>query len=997
MHHLDMPTIHSIADSEAIFKRGKTLFQQGAYLLVEDNARSGHYRYEIDGNYGDYETVVRLTNGEILTECTCPYPGDGCKHVVAVLHDIAARQAAQAVLSTSKASPAGQPDNTKSEQGDTAADDASPYLTPDELKRQVLEDRAKRANKEDFQVELGDMAAGEHLLRTTKGREYTVTLHDPAQGLGHCTCPDFLSNCLGTCKHLIFLTGYLAKKKPPQGNRQNIFPFLDIYWDSQAGAPRFFGHSQVLERADDQVKVVLEEYFDEQGAYRDADVQRFPGLLDALDSVKIVRVRQPVLDRVSDFFDRQALLEMETDGVPELHAIRATLYPYQMEGVRFGLYKKAVLIGDEMGLGKTLQAIVLAVLKKRIFGFSKVLVVTLASLKDQWQREIQRFIQEQATVLAGSFMQRRRLYLQDSALFKITNYEAVLRDNETIAEYQPDLVILDEAQRIKNFVTKTAESIKAIPRKHSLVLTGTPLENRLEDIYSIVQFLDPDLLSPLWRFAAEHFLLSRHKKDHILGYRNLNALHARLKPLVIRRRKEEVLTELPAQITNTYTLDLHPKQAAMHRNYSAMLSPLLNKKYLTPMDLRRIQELLLCMRRVCDSTYLIDRKTNFSPKLDELQTIIHELVVQSGRKVVIFSEWTTMTYLIGKQLSDAGIPFIELSGRIPVHKRQPLIDEFSTNPDCRVFLSTDAGGTGLNLQAADCVINFEPPWNPAKLNQRIGRVNRIGQASSCVNVINLVTKDSIEERILSGLRLKTDLFKGVLDGQGDQVDFSREKRNQLLNELRDMLGEPAKEAPRESMEEELPEDTPHYLNPEVLAEAEEDEKGGVRAKEQASMDGKEPEHPHQLHEVGPDQDGLPRVLPDHGLPDHSLPGESKPEEHPSDVLSDAPPEALSDAPSAPRSGPPTQVADQPLNVADEEPDPRRETTPGQGQSRGEQGNLLASQPPEKVEHVLNNGLEFISGLLEMATGQKIERTQADKPLVNIDRETGEVTMRFKLF
>ncbi len=235
------------------------------------------------------------------------------------------------------------------------------------------------------------------------------------------------------------------------------------------------------------------------------------------------------------------------------------------------------------------------------------------------------------------------------------------------------------------------------------------------------------------------------------------------------------------------------------------------------MDLRRIQMLLLKMRQVCDSTYLIDKETNISPKLHELATILDELIKQNGRKVVIFSEWTSMTMLIGKHLSRESIPFVELSGKVPVKKRQALIDEFNENPDCKVFLSTDAGGTGLNLQAADCVINFELPWNPAKLNQRIGRVNRIGQKSQCINVVNLIAKFSIEERIMAGIKLKEDLFRGVFDGGLDEVMLSRKKREEMINQLREMIGEEPTMIGRETLvQEELAEDTPHFLNPEVL-------------------------------------------------------------------------------------------------------------------------------------------------------------------------------------
>jgi superfamily II DNA/RNA helicase len=303
--------------------------------------------------------------------------------------------------------------------------------------------------------------------------------------------------------------------------------------------------------------------------------------------------------------------------------------------------------------------------------------------------------------------------------------------------------------------------------------------------------------------------------------------------------------------------------------------------------------------------------------------------------VVIFSEWTTMTYLIGKQLSRASIPFVELSGKIPVDKRQPLIDEFTTNPQCRVFLSTDAGGTGLNLQAADCVINFELPWNPAKLSQRKGRVNRIGQKSKCVNVVNLIAKSSIEERILAGLQLKQDLFEGVFDGGADTVEFSREKRTEILNTLREMMGdEPLLPASDQRPREELPEDTPYYLNPQVLQEEAEDAAYGAR-----------------------------EDLPYRSGKDLGEPGEAV------------------DSPAC-------------LNAQGEENlEGWQGTQRGQGMS---EASPVPVQSPERLEQVMNSGLQFISGLLEMATGQKLSPLADGQNLIHVDRQTGEVTMKFKL-
>ena len=889
-----------LADSTVIFKRGVRLYEHGSFVLKQADMDEGKFVYEMDGNYGDYTIEIHVDNDTLETSCDCPYPGRGCKHAVAALlntRDVVQRWRRESGVSV--------PPQVE-----------EPYLTPAEIKQQALDDRKRRARTEAFTVTEGDMLKGEHLVETTTGRQYVVTLHDPANGQGHCTCPDFLTNRLGTCKHLLFLVNYLKKKRDFKNRlARERFPFVDIYWDSVDNRPRMF--TELPPSRIRNLTGLLSDCFNPDSTFAGKELSELLPLLKGLNGNKRIRIQEAVIDQLDGFLQEKQMAELAARVTPPVLKVKTRLYPYQEAGIEFGLFKKAALIGDEMGLGKTLQAIALAILKKETFGFENVLVITPASLKEQWKREIERFTDEKALIIAGTPFQRQVLYANKESYFKITNYEAVLRDVTVISGFKPDLIILDEAQRIKNFSTKTADAVKRIPRSHALVLTGTPLENKLEDVYSIVQFLDPALLSPLWRFAADHFMLSRHKKGKILGYRNLERLNGQLKSIAIRRRKEEVLTDLPDEMVNNYYIDLHDKQLKIHNGYLQSLLPLINKKFLTPMDLRRIQELLLRMRMVCNSTYLIDRKTHISPKLKELEGVVDELVVQNKRKMVIFSEWTTMTFLIARLLSEVGIPFIEMSGKIPVKKRQALIDEFTHNPECKVFLSTDAGGTGLNLQAADCVVNFELPWSPARLNQRIGRVNRIGQKSRCVNVVNLISKNSIEEKILAGIQLKTDLFNGVFNDGPDVVEFSHEKRTELLNRLREMMGEePVLPSRDVRSSEEIQEDTPHFLNPKVLNQS----------------------------------DG---------------PVDFTGEEQVDEVL-DGPQLAATDRPGA------------------------------NERSESDSTGILTEQPPEKIEAVLNSGMQFIGGLLEMATGQKLAASEADGRLVRIDKTTGEVTLKFKL-
>lgn len=243
---------------------------------MEADCEKGVFQYVMDGNYGDYPATVNIRENSIHTHCDCPYPDTGCKHTVAMLLDI--KDKIGLWQSKTTAIPIEQ------------HPDAAPYLTPEEIRAQAIEDRKKRAKNEEFTVEWGDTFKGEHLVTNQKGIQYALTLHDPETGTGHCSCPDFTTNRLGTCKHLIFLSRQIKKKRGYQTRIQTEqFPFIDIFWDS--------AEKTLFEKE-------LEKY--------------------------------------------------QTDDISFSNVVNTELYPYQKEGVLFSILKPSVLIGDEMGLGKTL-------------------------------------------------------------------------------------------------------------------------------------------------------------------------------------------------------------------------------------------------------------------------------------------------------------------------------------------------------------------------------------------------------------------------------------------------------------------------------------------------------------------------------------------------------------------------------------------------------------------------------------------------------------------
>jgi len=644
-------------------------------------------------------------------------------------------------------------------------------------------------------------------------QSYRVAIRGEGLGVNYCACPDYATNTLGTCKHIEFVLARL-REKPSAAKvltRGYQPPFSEVYL-------RYGDQRQVVfapaRRAPAKLRELAAGYFDEAGLLRDDALLRFDGFLDAARRLNHeVRCYDDALDFLAERRDaehRWQLIDARYgDGGEALDGLLKTkLYPYQKEGVLFAAKAGRALLGDEMGLGKTVQALAFAELMAREFGVERVLIVCPASLKYQWKQEVGKFTDRDATVIEGLLHQRRALYATDT-FFKIVNYDVIRRDLPAIAKLSPDVVILDEAQRIKNWETITAAHVKRIESPYALVLTGTPLENRLEELYSIAQFVDRHRLGPLFRLRANHQVLDS-ESGKVVGYRDLNSLGETLKPVLLRRRKAGVQLQLPTRTDNNYFVPMTGPQRDIHEENNEIVAKLVRKwrhhKFLSESDQRRLTIALLRMRMSCDSTYLVDHETRHGHKVGELTTLLGELLQEDGGKVVVFSEWQRMHELLLPELESRGWAYEYLHGGVPSKKRRDLLTRFRENPDIRVFLATEAGGVGLNLQTAATVVNLDLPWNPARLEQRIGRVHRLGQRRN-VRVVNFVSEGTIEHGMLDVLRFKSDLFAGVLDGGKDEVFLGGTRLTKFMETVESVAGAIPETSPEQPADEE-PEPAP---------------------------------------------------------------------------------------------------------------------------------------------------------------------------------------------
>lgn len=637
---------------------------------------------------------------------------------------------------------------------------------------------------------------GDYQVKSTSAKTYRVALRGFGLFENFCSCPDFAVNTLGTCKHIEALLMKVRQRRGKTLERRG-FKRTRASLSLQYGE-RLEVRLRLPEFPSDGLLALAQEHFDEAGLLRPESFGRFEKVLERLrdvdDQAVVYSDVLEFLERENEIaeglkWERQLLSQLNHGKDPLADVLKTKLLPYQVRGALFAAGRGRVVLADDMGLGKTIQALAAAELLRRRRGIERVLVIAPASVKYQWKTEIEKFTNLSAQVIDGLLPHRKALYAAP-AFFNLTSYEVVLKDLEYMHQMHPDLIILDEAQRIRNWATATARTIKQLKSRYAFVLTGTPLENKIEELFSVVEFADGRRLGPAFRFLKEH--RTEDEKGHLLGYRGLDKIHQQLEPILLRRTRKEVLTQLPPRTDQVFHVDLTKEQAEPYWEQSDILSALMHKwerqGWLSEIDLRRITCCIQNMRMLCNSTFLFDKATHHSPKLEEFREIIRELVLEENRKVVVFSEYERMTHLAGEELAKLGIGFVSLHGGVPARKRGALMSQFRQDPACHVFLSTDAGGVGLNLQAASAVINFEPPWNPARLEQRIGRVHRLGQEHP-VQVIHFLTSGSIEERVWETMRLKKSLFSGVFDSTASEISFAALGKKSVLQAVKEVFAE----------------------------------------------------------------------------------------------------------------------------------------------------------------------------------------------------------------
>ena len=651
--------------------------------------------------------------------------------------------------------------------------------------------RQQVSKTEHFVIESVDeeLCPGEYVVRNPKKHnEYKVVYRGANSEWNYCSCMDFKTSRLGTCKHIEAVKNCFIGKKGSHVHRE-IPPYTSVYLsyrDERCVKIRIGSENK------ETYEQLAKDYFDENHVLKEKAIAHFGTFLKQARKVSdTFRCYQDAIDFIVDIREKSTreklVKKYDDEKLDEL--LKVKLYPYQKEGIRFATKAGKAIIADEMGLGKTIQAIGTAELLRREGLIGSVLILCPTSLKYQWRSEIKKFTNAEVFVIEGSHLKRKEAYNRPEP-YKIISYNSAANDIKILGGLQTDMLIMDEVQRLKNWNTQISRAARKIESDYSVILSGTPLENKLDELYSIVEFVDNFRLAPYYLFKENHILTDETGK--VLGYKNLNEIGKKLSDILIRRRKKDVKLQMPKRMDKNLFVPMTDEQMGMHSEWQFQVSILVkrwrDRHFLSDKDRKRLLLLLSQMRMICDSSYILDQKTRFDTKVEECVNIISDIISEEGEKVVVFSQWERMTRLIAKELEAKEIGFEYLHGGVPSEKRKNLVDNFQNESSSRVFLSTDAGSTGLNLQAAATIINIDLPWNPAVLEQRIGRIYRLGQQNN-IQVINLVAPHSIEESMVGKLRFKTSMFEGVLDDGEDSVFISDDKFTKMMETVSGIVEE----------------------------------------------------------------------------------------------------------------------------------------------------------------------------------------------------------------
>jgi len=706
--------------SKLVYQKGKKLYEMGYCHLLASSTEQQEYL--IIDDYQDFSVTISFQDNKINSHCNCHASGV-CSHSYA-----ATLQSLQDLSRSLQVNQEG----------------AIKYSREGMMKR-VIEERQQRAKEEEYLIHFSDNIYGEHHLQSESGKSYQISFYNFESKLGYCSCPDYQTNKLETCKHLMYAFDAFEQKHHGIDLSLQHYPFLEIYrhplHDYQISW--FYPH-----KPSSEIAIIIEEYFDKNQLFKEEKKNSLYLFIEKIRKFKSVKIRPEVQTYISCYFEEKSLTEMFRESRFNPNLMQKKLFPFQIEGIQFLAPKKGSILADEIGLGKSAQALGTALFKSEIIGFKSIKILCPTHLMQHWENEINLWVPP-----------------SKQSLFKLESFEN-LNTKESV-----DFIIIDEAQKIADYDSSLLQQLHKISFKHILLITDSKIENSLIKFYAVSGLIDKYLLTPLWELSYKHCLFNSTNPDEIIGYYNLGNLPKRLKFVYIRREKDEISSQFPSSDIVIIPIALDKNLKNIQSNLSHKTLELLRKKKANQYDIIQLKQYLQDLLKLSLYSLSTNQKPSLSPKLIEFQHFIrHKLNLKQNEKVLIFADDLQIQIHIKRLIEGE-------------RKAAQIIQEGQTNFDENIQYFIGREILQEDIPKVQHIVYFHIPQNPDLIYKR----NKILETSMQQNRLYLLkTKRSLEGIICEWYQKKSaflNQFFDFLNRNSTEQPLSMRLQEELIHQL----------------------------------------------------------------------------------------------------------------------------------------------------------------------------------------------------------------------
>ncbi len=709
------------------YRKGIQIYEMGQCRLMTSSTNT--YTFSVEDDYEDFKVDITFRDKDVDTQCSC-HSLKRCSHVYAASFQTQQEMSRTLFISN---------------------DDAIQYSRDGMIKR-VMKEREERALKEKYEIEFGDNIFGEHILRTKQDKSYHLSFYDFDKKLGYCSCPDYQTNKLETCKHLIYAFKEFSEHHDIGQLPQQTYPFLEIFRhplkDYQVAW--FYPH-----QPEQKTQQILEKYFDDKQVFKKEKLHLLHQFLEDIQEFKSVNIRPEVKSYISNYFESKSLIELYNHKEIPDGLLKESVFDYQKKGMLFIASRKGSILADEIGLGKTAQALGAALLKIKYSGLLDVTILAPKHLHSHWKEEMRKWIPED----------------------KIIYFTLVCLD--TISEQNNcDFLIIDEAQKIDDYESRILSQIYKIEYKHILLITDSKFEISLMKYYAMSAFIDQHLLTPLWELSYKHCLFDSNDNSKIIAYHNLDLIAKKLEDVYLRREKSEIIDQFPKADLVRIPVDLDKELKLEQSKLSKRLLKWAKQDRINHYDLLQFKNSFKQLLNLSQTTRNTETSNIDYPKPNEFRHFIsHKLNLNPEEKVIVFASSKTIQHQIQRILLEE-------------RKKAIVLEETSNiNPDEFQFLIC-SDQTEMILPDAHHFIYYNLPIQNGFLLERINlhTENQVGISNN--RFYFLETVSSLESIIFQWEVSKPLFLKQLLSfitEKDNHHELSLRLKEELSHELKNLI------------------------------------------------------------------------------------------------------------------------------------------------------------------------------------------------------------------